>query len=73
MIEFIKDPKMIETKSMEMIESIMSEHVFNEQELKVVKRVIHTTADFEYQDIIRFKNDPIEEVMKAIKEGCGID
>jgi len=53
---FITDPAAIEEKSMQIIEAEMAEKAqsFSEPELAVVKRVIHTTADFEYADLIKF-------------------
>lgn len=75
MISYLNDPMGIEKKSFEIIEKELGEiggHSFNDQELMVVKRVIHTTADFEYADIIDFHDDPIEACMNAIKKGCKI-
>lgn len=69
MERFITDPGLIETKSMEIIDEILGEVNFTPSELKVVKRVVHTTADFEYAKIINFNNEPIEAVMTAIKQG----
>ena len=61
-MEYIKKPMDIEKKSFEIITEELGEKVkkFSEDELLVVKRVIHTTADFEYADLIEFRNNPIE-------------
>lgn len=75
MSSYLNDPMGIEKKSFEIIEKELGEiggHSFNDQELMVVKRVIHTTADFEYADIIDFHNGPIKACMNAIKKGCKI-
>lgn len=69
---YIKDPNKIEDKSFDIIEAGMKEHCFNEEELKIVKRTIHTTGDFDYQNIVKFKNDAIEEGIKVIKSGARI-
>lgn len=69
---YIKDPESIETKSFEIIDSGMSKHSFTDAELQVVKRTIHTTGDFDYENIVAFKNNPIEIALKTIKEGCRI-
>ena len=55
-MEYIKDPKMIETRSFEIIQGIIDDirpgYKFkNEIEEKIIKRCIHTSADFEYLDI----------------------
>lgn len=74
MKEYIKIPENIEKRSFEIITEELGEKVndFTEDELLVVKRVIHTTADFEYADLIKFLNNPIEEGKKALSLGCKI-
>lgn len=70
--DYVVDPMGIEVKSFEIILSEMGEHNFDERELPIVQRVIHTTADFEYADLIEFHPDAIEKGLKALKEGCDI-
>ncbi len=62
----------IEALSMKIIEKELGPTHFSEDELKVVKRVIHATADFEFERTIKFKNNPISEGIKALKEGLPI-
>lgn len=69
---YLRDPEAIEVKSMEIIEHGMSVNLFDEQELKVVKRTIHTTGDFDYQNIISIKRGAINAGIAAIKSGCRI-
>lgn len=69
---YVKNPMDIEKRSMEIIESEMQAHDFSKEELPVVKRVIHTTADFEYQNLIEFSGNPIEVGKELIKKGCKI-
>lgn len=69
---YIKNPELIETKSFEIIDEGMTPHNFTDEELNVVKRTIHTTGDFDYQNIVIFKNNPIEIGIEAIKSGCRI-
>ncbi len=69
---YIKDPAQIESDSMDIIGNEMPPHSFNEQELLVVKRMIHTTGDFEYQEIVRFNHQPIASGIKAIQGGCRV-
>ena len=58
-MEYIKQPMAIENGSMAIIESEMKNpQKFTTEELKVVKRVIHTTADFEYETLIEFGHNP---------------
>ena len=72
MINYVKNPMGIEEKSFEIIGEEMAPHNFTEEQLKVVKRVIHTTADFEYQDIIHFSEDAINKAQQILKEGVTI-
>ncbi len=72
-MEYIKNPRAIEEGSMTIIESEMSRpEDFTFDELQVIKRVIHTTADFEYESLIRFSGDPTQVGMQHIKKGCKI-
>lgn len=70
-MSYIKKPGDIERRSFEIIEEELGEKVkkFSKEELPIVKRVIHTTADFEYADLIRFSEKAIEEAKKALKNG----
>lgn len=69
-MDYIKKPMAIENGSMDIIESEMSNpKSFSENELKIVKRVIHTTADFEYEKLIHFSENVIDFMLKAVAEG----
>lgn len=69
-MDYIKQPMDIESGSMTIIESEMVDvKKFTESELKIIKRVIHTTADFEYESLIRFSLDSIDKALKAIRNG----
>lgn len=70
-MSYIKDPKSIEVRSYEIITEGLNgkEAKFNEQEQWIVKRLIHTTGDFDYVNIVEFGNNPIESAMEALREG----
>ncbi len=53
-------PADIEARSMELIGQELGERVFPAEQLPVVKRVIHTTADFEYADSLVFSAGAVE-------------
>jgi precorrin-8X/cobalt-precorrin-8 methylmutase len=63
-----KDPMRIEEKSFEIIENEL-ERTLDPQIAPIVKRVIHTTADFEYADLIKFSNDFVEIAKKELRNG----
>lgn len=69
---YIKVPMDIEKRSFEIIREEMGNHDFSDRELNVVKRVIHTTADFEYKDLIRIDEQSIDKALSLLKKGCKI-
>ena len=69
---YIKVPMDIENRSFEIIGEEMGNHDFSDRELNVVKRVIHTTADFEYKDLIRIDEQSIDKALSLLKKGCKI-
>ena len=76
-MEYIKDPKMIEVRSFEIIQGIIDDirpgYKFkNEIEEKIIKRCIHTSADFEYLDILKISDTAIESIINALKNKCTI-
>ena len=64
----------IEQSSMDVIESEIGSHPYDTQEWPVVRRVIHSTADFDFADKNRilFQNDPISKGIEALRRGCTI-
>ena len=69
---YIKNPKDIENRSMDIINEVMSDTSFSKEEMLIAKRMIHTTGDFEYRKIIAFQNDFVTEAKKAIINGSKI-
>lgn len=62
-------PSDIEALSFHIIEEEAGEHRFDEREWSIVRRMIHTTADFEYLKTIRFHPLAIERGIQAIRGG----
>lgn len=65
-------PADIEKRSMAIIESEMGEHSFTEEQLPVLKRCIHTSADFDYMKNLKFTENAVKTGVAAIKNGCTI-
>lgn len=63
-------PEEIEQESMKTIRSEMGEWRGREEELPVVMRVIHATADFDFRDNMRFSDKAVELARMALKSGC---
>lgn len=64
----------IEDKSMEIIESEIGSHPYSQDEWTIVKRIIHSTADFDFAraNKIIFHKQAIESGINALKAGCSI-
>ena len=65
-------PADIEARSMELIGRELGDRPFPAEELSVVKRVIHTTADFDYADNLTFSPGAVAAGLSAIQAGCTI-
>jgi len=64
----------IEDASMQKIEDEIGTHQYNEKQWPIVRRVIHSTADFDFagENKIIFHKDAIESSMNALRNGCSI-
>ena len=71
MIENIK-PMDIEKRSFEIITELLSNKVIDPQNELVIKRAIHTTADFDYADNLVFSEDAVAKGIDALRSGCDI-
>mgnify|MGYP003291696130 FL=1 len=71
MIEQIK-PMDIEKRSFEIITEILGETQLNPENELVIKRVIHTTADFEYVQNLVFSDHAVCKGIEALRNGCDI-
>lgn len=64
-------PAEIESCSMSIIESELA-HEIDERLAPTIKRVVHTTADFDYVDQLAFSENVIEHALKVFESGCHI-
>ena len=64
----------IEDESMQIIENEIGSHPYNEQEWPIVRRIIHSTADFDFarDNKIIFQKDAIKNGLEALKNGSSI-
>ena len=68
---FVK-PADIEARSFEIITSELGDRVLDPEHELVIKRVIHTSADFEYADTLVFSEHATNIGVEALKNGCSI-
>ena len=71
MIETIK-PMEIEKRSFAIITELLGDRVFPPEQEPIIKRVIHTTADFDYADQLAFSADAVQSGLEALRRGCDI-
>lgn len=71
-MDYIKKPMDIEKRSFEIIGEEMGEHKFDDRELQIVKRVIHTTADFDYKNLVNIRKDAINKALELLRSGVTI-
>ena len=71
MIENIK-PMDIEKRSFEIITEILGDTKLEPENELVIKRVIHTTADFEYVQNLVFSDHAVLKGIEALRSGCDI-
>ena len=64
----------IEDESMQIIENEIGSHPYNEQEWPIVRRIIHSTADFDFarDNKIIFHENAVQSGLDALKNGCSI-
>lgn len=55
-------------QSFEIIDREIGNHSFSLEEYAIVRRVIHATADFEFQHLLRFENDAIACGKRALRD-----
>ncbi|MDS0526558.1 precorrin-8X methylmutase [Clostridium sp. SHJSY1] len=65
-------PRDIEKRSFEIITEELGDIKLDPDKELIIKRVIHTTADFEYIDSLKFSEDAAKKAMEAIKNGACI-
>ncbi|MFV0518325.1 MAG: precorrin-8X methylmutase [Aminipila sp.] len=65
-------PTDIEKRSFEMITEELGDRQLSEELAPIVKRAIHTSADFDYYDNMKFSDGVAKKIANAIKNGACI-
>ena len=65
-------PQDIEKRSFELITQELGDRVFDPMEEPVIKRVIHTSADFDYAENLCFSKDAVQKGIAALQAGACI-
>jgi precorrin-8X/cobalt-precorrin-8 methylmutase len=72
LMQYIKDPMAIETRSMEIIAPYLAKFQLDEQTTKVYSRIIHAAGDPDYANIIKVHPEAIAAGIAALQGGCNI-
>lgn len=62
----------IEAESFRRIEAEVGKHELTLQEWRVARRLIHTTVDFSIIDSLKFRHNPIQAGIEAMRRGTAI-
>ena len=65
-------PMEIEARSFQIITELLGDRTFDPEIAPVVKRVIHTSADFDYADNLIFSPRAVQIGIDALRGGCDI-
>ena len=65
-------PAQIENRSFEIITEELGDRVFVPGTEPIVKRCIHTSADFDYADNLVFSENVVDKALSALKRGASI-
>lgn len=65
-------PKEIEKRSFEIITEELGDLKLDEDAAPIVKRCIHTSADFDYAKNLRFSEGVVQKALEAIRNGVSI-
>ncbi len=71
MLEQIR-PMDIERRSFEIITELLGDRRLEPENEAVIKRVIHTSADFDYADNLVFSPHAVQKGIEALRGGCDI-
>ena len=65
-------PMDIEARSFEIITELLGDRKLDPENAPVIKRAIHTTADFDYADNLVFSPHAVQAGLEALRSGCDI-
>lgn len=70
-LTLVRKPSDIERMSFEIIDSeVPDPKPFAGIEWQIVRRMVHTTADFELIDLVRFHPEAVDAGLNALRSGC---
>lgn len=71
-MDFIKNPRAIEEKSMDLIDPFISDIDLTSEEITVYSRMIHASGDVDYGHLIATSKGAVAAGIDALAKGCNI-
>lgn len=71
-MDFIKNPRAIEEKSMDLIDPFVSDIDLTSEEITVYSRMIHASGDVDYGHLIATSKGAVAAGIDALAKGCNI-
>ncbi len=68
----VKAGREIEQESFRIIDEEMGQHSFPTDQWQIIRRVIHTTGDFDYAQRVHFTPDAVAKGIEALSKGSSI-
>jgi precorrin-8X/cobalt-precorrin-8 methylmutase len=62
----------VEERSLAIIDQEVGNHGFSDDEWEVVRRMVHTSADFSLMDQVKFSAGAVSAATRALRAGCPI-
>jgi len=72
LMDYVKNPKAIEDKSMEIIYDYVKDLGLTDDEVRVVSRTVHASGDVEYAQLVKMSPDAVQKGIEALDNGADI-
>ena len=71
-MDYVKNPKEIEDKSMQIIYDYVKDLGLTDDEVRVVSRTVHASGDVEYAQLVRMSPGAVQKGIEALENGANI-
>ena len=71
-MDYVKNPKEIEDKSMQIIYDYVKDLGLTDDEVRVVSRTVHASGDVEYAKLVKMSPDAVQKGIEALENGANI-
>ncbi len=72
LMDYVKNPKEIEDKSMQIIYDYVKDLGLTDDEVRVVSRTVHASGDVEYAQLVKMSPDAVQKGIEALENGANI-